>query len=80
MADTKECPNCDAKIASSEVKCPACGVNIEELEDAVTTVETAQKVIEKRRAKNAPAAPPEQQPEKKSSKLLSLGSALRKRG
>lgn len=78
--ETKECPNCNVKVGKSEVTCPSCKVNFEELEDAVTTVERAQKIIEKR--KPAPPAPPTpppptNQPEAKRNVFTSLGKVLR---
>jgi RNA polymerase subunit RPABC4/transcription elongation factor Spt4 len=81
-SDTKVCDSCDAVIGKSEKDCPKCGVNFEELEDAVTTLTKAQEVIDKRKAKVAPVpdtppAPPA--PPKKVSALRGLGAAMRKR-
>jgi len=77
-ATTKQCESCDAVIGTSETKCPKCGVDFEELADTIATVEKASAILEKRRAK---AAPPKEEPKtetKKTSKLRSLGSILRK--
>ena len=46
---TKICESCDAEIGFNEKTCPKCGIDFEELEVAVKTVTTAQKVAEKRR-------------------------------
>ena len=53
-ADTKICESCDKTIGKSETKCPACGVDFEELEDAVVSVEKAQSILEKRRKAKEP--------------------------
>lgn len=80
MPDTKECPSCDKEIGNSETKCPACGIEIEELENAIATVSKAQEVIDKRKKKSIP---PETAPitelSTKKSIFTSMGSALRKR-
>jgi RNA polymerase subunit RPABC4/transcription elongation factor Spt4 len=73
---TKVCESCDAVIGESEKECPKCKVNFEELEDAVTTVSTAQAVLAKRKAKEIPPPPPP--PVKKVNPLRALGQAIRK--
>lgn len=79
MADTRECPKCESTIGVTEEKCPSCGIVIVEFEDAMTTVDEAQKALERKRKKEQPPAPAPA-PEKKSNlgKLASLGSVLRK--
>jgi RNA polymerase subunit RPABC4/transcription elongation factor Spt4 len=79
MAETKQCPKCDAVIATTETKCPACGVDLEELENAIATVEAAQAVIEKRRKATPQIAPPIEPASRKRIPWTSLGAALRKR-
>jgi len=59
--DTTKCENCDAIIAKDEKKCPACGINLEELEQSLKDLETLEKIREKRKKKTEP--PP--QPKKK---------------
>jgi hypothetical protein len=68
---TKKCESCDAEIGESEKSCPKCGVDFEELEDTVKTVDTATKVLEKRRKAEAMKctcnpAPAEGKPHKES--------------
>lgn len=86
--ETKKCESCDAEIGTSETNCPKCGVDFEELEDAVATVSKAQAIIDKRKK----AAEPKPctkcgkvhegacAPQKKPSVFRGLGSALRKKG
>jgi hypothetical protein len=74
--DTKECPSCDAVIGKTEKTCPKCSVDLDELEDTLTTVEKANAILEKRRKKTLPLEPPPA-PKKKTNKLRSLGSFLR---
>lgn len=84
---TKICESCDAEIGASETKCPKCGIIFEELEEAVSAVERAQSVLEKRRAKKeaeskCPKCKKDKHegacaPIKKPSALRALGSALR---
>jgi hypothetical protein len=78
MADTRDCPKCESTIGATEEKCPSCGIVIVEFEDAMTTVDEAQKALERKRKKAEPT--PEPAPVKKSNlgKLASLGSMLRK--
>ena len=57
MADTKKCEACDVVIGKTETKCPACGVDLEELEEAVKVVERANAIIEKRKKAALPPAP-----------------------
>ena len=91
VGETKACDSCDQIIGKSETKCPKCGVDFEALEDAVVTLEQAQKVLEKRRKAAEPkpcakcskvhdgeCAPAP--PAKKVSPLRGLGAAMRKRG
>ena len=74
--ETITCENCDAEIGKSETKCPKCGVVFEDLADAIASVETANKVIEKRKKKaELPVAPPA----KKENPLRALGKVLRKK-
>jgi uncharacterized C2H2 Zn-finger protein len=82
---TKICEACDKEIGESETKCPACGVDFEELADTVTTVERAQAILEKRRKKNEPQPCAKCKkvhegacaPAPRKSKLRGLGSILR---
>lgn len=82
--ETKTCEVCEATVGKTEVKCPACGVEFEALEEEVGIVTRAMTVAEKRRkAKEAtpePAPTPQPQPitdePKKKSIFRSL--ALRK--
>lgn len=70
---TKECINCDAKIGDTETKCPACGVEIAELESEVGAVDRALKILEKRKKQAAPPEPePTPEPKKKKSFLHNL--------
>lgn len=73
---TKACDACGQEIGASEKECPKCGVDFEELEDAIATVSKAQEVIEKRKAVASPK-PPEKKEESKKP-FRSLGSILRK--
>lgn len=87
---TKKCEACDQEIGDTEKDCPKCGVNFEELEDAVKTVSTASTVIEKRRKAANPNCDkcgkpkhdgdctPKPAPKKKSA-LSGLGNAFRKK-
>jgi len=75
--ETKTCDSCDAVIGKSEKTCPKCGVDFEELEDAITTVSKAQAIIEKRKKAEQPPAPPA--PPEKKNPLRSLGAVLRKK-
>lgn len=82
MEDTKECPNCNVKVGKDEKICPSCKVDFDELEDAVTTVDRANKILEKRRTPPAPPAPevpptPVHQPPAKRNVLTSLGKVIR---
>ena len=88
MADpTKTCEACDAVIGASETKCPKCGIDFEELEDALTSVEKANAILEKRRKAKEPKPCTKcnkihegecVKPAEKKSALRGLGSALRK--
>jgi len=51
---TKECLDCEAKIGATEKVCPACGADLEALEEAVTAVEKANKIIARRKAQEGP--------------------------
>lgn len=57
MADTKKCEACDATIGKTETKCPACSVDLEELEESIKVIERANAVIEKRKKAALPPAP-----------------------
>ena len=58
MAETKKCEHCDAEIGATETSCPKCGVNFEELEEVISTLDKANKVLEKRRKAAQPPEPP----------------------
>lgn len=80
MADTRECPNCEATVGTSESKCPACGIDFAEFEDAMTATENINKAIERKRKKETPPDPPPvaQPKTNRLGRLASLGSVLRK--
>lgn len=63
---TKKCDGCDATIAKDEKKCPACGLDLEELDNNLAQLEQLEKVREKRRK----AANPEPAPAPKKKKLF----------
>lgn len=78
--ETKVCENCDTQVSLAELTCPKCGVTFSDLEDAITTVQRANTILEKRKAKTVPApevVPPVTAPEKKVSVLTSLGKVIR---
>lgn len=85
---TKKCEACDAEIGESEVECPGCGVNFEELETAVKTVTTAQAVAEKRRKAANPNCEKCGKPKHEGEcvkpapkkKVFGLGNVFRKKG
>lgn len=88
IAKTKICPACDAVIGESETECPKCKVNFEELEDSIAAVDTASKVLAKRKAAAAPKPCPKcgkehegdcPPPAKKKSLIRALGASLRKK-
>jgi RNA polymerase subunit RPABC4/transcription elongation factor Spt4 len=89
--ETKTCENCDKVIGASESKCPSCGVVFEELEDAVATVDRANSILAKRKARTAPPEPtpvpevppapapePTPNPQPKRNIFTSLGRTFRK--
>lgn len=83
MSDTINCPECDVTIGKDEKECPSCHVNIEELEEAISTVERANKVIEKRKRASVPPPPETPEPEapkKKSSIFTRFGKRVTKKG
>lgn len=80
---TKICEACDAEIATSEEKCPKCGVTFSELDETVTAVEKAQAIIEKRRKAKEPkpctkcGKVHDGECAKKTNRLRSLGAILK---
>lgn len=52
--ETRICDNCDAVIAKSEKKCPACKDDVEENDELVSGFEKAQKLIAKRLSRTTP--------------------------
>lgn len=68
--ETKKCENCDAVIAKDEKVCPACKLDLEELEDRIKEQDTIEKIREKRRAAAGP-------PEKKDKKRKGLFGSLK---
>ena len=74
----KACENCDAEIAISENECPKCHVKFDELEEVIVSVTTAQNVIEKRKAKEAPPVPTPEPAATPASRLRGLGNAIRR--
>lgn len=75
--ETQECANCNTQIGKTETICPNCKVNLEELEDAISTVDRAQTILEKRRKAALPPVPPVVQPPVKRNVLASLGKVIR---
>lgn len=62
----KICEVCNAKIGETDTVCPACGADLETLEQEIESVVRATKVIEKRRkAAEPPQPPPPPAPPKK---------------
>lgn len=59
---TKQCEACDTTIGESEKTCPACGVDLETLEEEVAAVDRANTILQKRKAKVVPAPTPELEP------------------
>ena len=92
---TKKCENCDAEIGDSEKECPKCGINFDDLEDAISSLTVAQTVAEKRKkaaaekcnctpvegvhGKGCPQFKAPDAPPQKRSRFRALGSALRRR-
>ena len=80
MPETKTCEVCEAKVGVTEIKCPACGVEFEALEEEVGIVMRAMTVAEKRRkakeATDTPPMPTPESPKKKTSIFRSI--SLRK--
>ena len=78
---TKNCEACEQEIGFSETVCPKCGVDFEELEEAVAVVTKAQEIAAKRKAKAEaakdgdpdPATPPKK---KKTGLFGGLGKAI----
>ena len=80
--ETRTCPNpdCDAaQIATTETLCPACGVNIAEMDEQIAAVDRAHRaLVKKRKAEKAkrdaenPPAPPAPAPAPKKSFLSNL--------
>lgn len=52
--ESKVCEACEAKVGKDDKVCPACGVDFEELEEAVSVVDRANKVLAKRNIKPQP--------------------------
>jgi hypothetical protein len=90
---TKKCENCDAEIGESEKDCPKCGVNFEDLDNAVSGYESARTISEKRlKAKNPncdKCGKPKHEGDcekapkttkKKGGLFSNLGAALKKKG
>jgi hypothetical protein len=73
----KECPVCEAKIGETDQTCPACGTDLETLQQEIESVERVNKVLENRKKKEVPAPAPQPQPEKKLSIFAKL--ALKKK-
>lgn len=74
MAETKKCEVCDQEIGITEKVCPKCQTDFEELEQEVSVVTRAQKVVAARKAKEIPLLPPPPPPPaKKKSVFGSLG-------
>lgn len=73
---TRECPKCDVVLAVTEEKCPGCGIDIAEFEDAMLTVDEATKALEKKRKKAVPVSTLEIKPSK-FGKLASLGRMMK---
>ena len=47
---TKQCPECDVELGSTETKCPKCNFDFEELsEETLERIEHANRVLAKRR-------------------------------
>lgn len=80
MAETKKCEVCDQEIGATEKVCPKCGTDFEELEEAVSVIELANKVTEKRRKARETPPPNEPPPTtgKKKGAFSSLAKALKK--
>lgn len=78
MADTKVCDSCDVECGLTEEKCPKCGAEFAELDELASAVERGQKILEKRKARQNPPAPPEP-PAKKTitQRLRGLGKLVR---
>lgn len=84
---TKICPNCDATIGETETKCPACAVELEELENEIGAVSRALGILEKRKKSSAgpgptptptPTPAPTPTPEPKAKKSIFSNLAGRK--
>lgn len=74
---TKQCEACDAKIGENEKVCPACSADLESLEQTVSEVDRANKILAKRKAKETPPTP-ENQPETKKQGFFSALASKRK--
>lgn len=81
---TKTCELCDATIGETDKECPACGADLEAVNEQVEAVERANKILEKRKAKAAPPVPPtptpQPQPEPKKKQSVFSKLALKKKG
>lgn len=79
MAETKECPKCEAVIGESEKICPKCETDIEEFENLAAAVDDVEKYRERKRKKEAPPEPTPEPKKSKLGRLASLGSLSRKK-
>lgn len=61
---TKQCPECDIELGESEIKCPKCGIDLEQFsEETINNTQRALNIIRKREEKNKPQpAPSEHKP------------------
>lgn len=74
----KECPVCEKTIGETDTICPACGTDLEILQEELASVERVNKVLENRRKKETPPTPEPQPEPKKMSVFRKL--ALKKKG
>jgi predicted amidophosphoribosyltransferase len=55
--ETRFCENCEAKVGKDEKICPACKIDLEHLDDALSDLEALNKIAANRKKKTEP--PPE---------------------